>query len=183
MRRSLCDNGQAHFFFCCCVNRRRQMPAIAPAYTTHCHARPPLPRPWSAMAPSTVCLPCRLAPQDQGVVCFKIKELCVYGHPSQQQHQQQPHQLNADDSQAGRTAVSLAFVNRSIATNRGAICCQQLNPRPAQDPGILADSLTFMVKAGSWLTEFVSKEAGVSIDSSEHESSSVGSLAGLSKVT
>eukprot|EP00903_Cladosiphon_okamuranus_P021833 g20076.t1 len=49
------------------------------------------------------------------------------------------------------------------------------------DPGILADSLTFMVKAGSWLTEFVSKEAGVAIDSSEHEISSEGSLAGLPK--
>ena len=58
-----------------------------------------------------------------------------------------------------------------------------LNYYHGQDPGILADSLTFMVKAGSWLTEFVSKEAGVEIDSSEHESSSEGSLAGLSKVT
>ncbi|CAM9845618.1 unnamed protein product [Ectocarpus sp. 4 AP-2014] len=49
------------------------------------------------------------------------------------------------------------------------------------DPDVLADSLMFMVKAGSWLTEFVSKEAGVAIDSSEHEISSRGSLAGLSE--
>lgn len=41
----------------------------------------------------------------------------------------------------------------------------------------------FMVKAGSWLTEFVSQEAGIDVDSSEHESSSRGSLAGLSQVT
>ncbi len=53
-----------------------------------------------------------------------------------------------------------------------------------QDQGILADSLMFMVKAGSWLTEFVSKEVGVDVDSSEHESSSQSqdSLAGLSQV-
>ncbi|CAM9621268.1 unnamed protein product [Scytosiphon promiscuus] len=49
------------------------------------------------------------------------------------------------------------------------------------DPGILSDCLMFMVKAGSWLTEFVSKEAGISIDSSEHETSSQGSLAKLSQ--
>lgn len=41
----------------------------------------------------------------------------------------------------------------------------------------------FMVRAGSWLTEFVSKEAGIPIDSSEHETSSQGSLAKLSQVT
>lgn len=40
----------------------------------------------------------------------------------------------------------------------------------------------FMVKAGSWLTEFVSKEVGIDVDSSEHESSSQDSLAGLSQV-
>lgn len=50
-----------------------------------------------------------------------------------------------------------------------------------QDKGILADTLLFMVRAGSWLTEFVSKEAGVSIDSSEHETDSPG-VSGLAKV-
>ncbi|CAM9383829.1 unnamed protein product, partial [Hapterophycus canaliculatus] len=49
------------------------------------------------------------------------------------------------------------------------------------DPGILSDCLMFMVKAGSWLTEFVSEEAGIPIDSSEHETSSQGSLAKLSR--
>lgn len=39
---------------------------------------------------------------------------------------------------------------------------------------MLRDCLMFMVRAGSWLTEFVAKEAGVSIDSSEHESSAQG---------
>lgn len=51
---------------------------------------------------------------------------------------------------------------------------------PPQEPDVLADCLLFMVRAGSWLTEFVSKEAGVAIDSSEHESSAQG-LAGISK--
>lgn len=38
-----------------------------------------------------------------------------------------------------------------------------------------------MVRAGSWLTEFVSREAGVPVDSSEHESGSNG-VGGLSEV-
>eukprot|EP00904_Undaria_pinnatifida_P013657 jgi/Undpi1/9421/HiC_scaffold_27.g11878.m1 len=48
------------------------------------------------------------------------------------------------------------------------------------EPGVLTDCLLFMVRAGSWLTEFISKEAGVAIDSSEHESSAQ-RLTGVSK--
>lgn len=51
-----------------------------------------------------------------------------------------------------------------------------------QEPGVLADCLLFMVRAGSWLTEFISKEAGVAIDSSEHESSAQ-RLTGVSKAS
>lgn len=47
---------------------------------------------------------------------------------------------------------------------------------------MLADCLLFMVRAASWLTEFVSKEAGVAVDSSEHESSAQG-LTGVSKAS
>lgn len=39
-----------------------------------------------------------------------------------------------------------------------------------------------MVRAGSWLTEFVSKESGVPIDSSEHETNARG-ISGLSQVS
>lgn len=59
---------------------------------------------------------------------------------------------------------------------------QIVAPSNVQDPEILSDCLLFMVRAGSWLTEFVSKEAGIPVDSSEHESSAQG-LQGLSKAS
>lgn len=46
----------------------------------------------------------------------------------------------------------------------------------------MSDCLRFMVRAGQWVTEFVSKEARVPIDSSEHESSASGRQ-GLSQVS
>ncbi|CAM9168726.1 unnamed protein product, partial [Sphacelaria rigidula] len=87
----------------------------------------------------------------------------------------------------------LAHVQRSMGDmggpNANPMVEQQYNSLVTQklaaeivilDSDVLYDTLLFMVRAGSWLTEFVSREAGVPVDSSEHESGSNG-VGGLSE--